>query len=65
MGGHCQQQHCFSMPAASLLSSFGFMGINLKGVFVSIKVLEAFEGRSGSFMAVNGKLFSVAKARGK
>lgn len=46
MGGHGQQQHCFSMPAASLLSSFGFIGINLKGVFVGIKVLEAFERES-------------------
>lgn len=46
MGGHGQQQHCFSMPAASLLSSFGLIGINLKGVFVGIKVLEAFERES-------------------
>lgn len=50
------------MPAASLLSSFDFVGINLKEVFVGIKVLGGiWEGKSGSFMAVNGKLFSVAK----
>lgn len=50
------------MPAASLLSSFDFVGFNLKGVFVGIKVLGGiWEWKSGSFMAVNGKLFSVAK----
>lgn len=62
MGEHCQQQLCLSLPAASLLSSFDFVGIDLKGVFVGIKVLGGiWEGKSGSFMAVNGKLFSVAK----
>lgn len=60
-GGTCQQ-HCFRMPAASLLSSFDFISINLKGVLVGIKVLGGIrEGKSGSFMTVNGKLFSVAK----
>lgn len=62
VGGHCQQQHCFSMPAASLLFSFDFLGINLKVVFVGINVLGGiWEGKSSRFMAVNGKLFSVAK----
>lgn len=45
------------MSAASLLSSFGFVGIKVKG-----RVLGGiWEGKSGSFTAVNGKLVSVAK----
>lgn len=61
-GGHWQQQHCFSIPTASFLSSFDFVGINLKGLFVGINVLEGiWEGKSRSFMAMNGKFFSVAK----
>jgi len=49
------------MSAASLLPDFGFVGIKVKGEVLG----GIWEGESGSFMAMNGKLFSIAKGSGK